>query len=131
MRMRRFDRLVSRPGKFNPRGTARAQADREDAHELPRLGIFEKARCGAIPLLVLRSPPLRLTLGSGEAAYRRAKFTTAGEMGSPILRYGAYAPTQDEGSGCLLGMRVSSVLRSPVPRGGSIPTNMDFFNNPT
>ncbi len=35
--------------------------------------VVEKARCGAIPLLILRNPPLRLTLSSGEAAYRRAK----------------------------------------------------------
>ena len=63
--------------------------------------VVEKAQYSAIPLLVLRSPPLRLTLSSGEAAYRRAQCALARKMRSPILRYGAYAPTQDEGSGCL------------------------------
>ncbi|MDE0330578.1 MAG: hypothetical protein OXL41_01800 [Nitrospinae bacterium] len=38
---------------------------------------------GIPSLLVLRSPPLCLTLSSGEAAYRRAKFALDGEMRSP------------------------------------------------
>ena len=53
------------------------------------------------PPFVLRSPSLCLTLSSGEVAYRRAKFASTGEMGFPILRYGACAPTQDEGSRAL------------------------------
>ena len=44
------------------------------------LGAVEKAKCGAIPLLVLCNPPLRLTLSSGEAAYRRAELAPTGEM---------------------------------------------------
>ena len=35
-----------------------------------------------------------------------------------------------EGSGRLLDIRASSVPRSPMPRGESIPTGMDFFNSP-
>ena len=81
-------------------------------------GIFSTLPSGAIPLLVLRSPPLCLTLSSAEAAYRRAEIRARRR---DILRYGAYAPTQDEGWGRLLRMRESSVLRSPMPRGGSIP----------
>ncbi len=65
------------------------------------------------PPFVLRNPSLHLTLSSSEAAYRRAKFASAGEMRFPILRYDACAPTQDEGSRALA--RDESVKRSAKP----------------
>ena len=36
-----------------------------------------------LPLIALRSPPLRITLSSGEAAYRRVKSAPTGEMRHP------------------------------------------------
>ena len=57
-------------------------------------------------LLVPHSPPLCLTLSSGEAAYRRAKFAPAGEMRSPSF---------DTALTRLLRMRASAVPRSLPP----------------
>ena len=74
---------------------------------------------------------ITLTLSSGEAAYRRAKFAPAAEMCVPILRYGAYAPTQDEGSGRLPGMRAQAFCEARGRAGdGCAPTEEGFFNNP-
>ena len=65
-------------------------------------------------------PPLCFTLSSRRRRRIEGRSAPEGEM-RPILRYGACAPTQDEGLGRLLGMRASSVLPSPMPRGESIP----------
>ena len=128
-----FRRPGQPPSPPHPESARKVKLDGE--------GVVEKVRCDAI---VLRSPLLRLilssgpstSLGAGSAAptfltlSSRRRRRIEGRNALPILRYGAYAPTQDEGSGRLLGMRASSVPRSPMPRGESIPTGVDFFNSP-
>ncbi len=104
---------------------------RSSPRETDPQGAVEKARQwenarGAFSALARHTshppsyPPLCFTLNSRRRRRIEGRSASAGEM-RPILRYGACAPTQDEGLGRLRGMRASSVLPSPMPRGGSIP----------
>ncbi len=149
-----FRRLAQPPSPPHPESARKVELDGEGVVEKVRCGAIV-LRSPLLRLTLSSGPstslgagsaaPTFLTLSSGEAAYRRSIATNAGAIACGAgnqrfakppssvgfdLRYGAYAPAQDEGSGRLLDMRAPSVPRSPMPRGESIPTGVDFFNSP-